>query len=116
LGTCQIFALLSLEALLETALLPLIIVFFVSYLAMWSIFIVSVLARPSPFPRWIVFFTPAPLSLLITALYMSHVMPLLGNLLYPAVLSLPHLIFYILCNMLVWKKTEFEGDSTPETV
>src|SRR5262249_41874684 len=56
---------LSLEALLTIAVRPLVIVFFVSYLAMWCIFIVSVLAKPSPFPKWMVFFAPALLSVLI---------------------------------------------------
>ena len=101
---------LSLEALLNIAVLPLSIVFFVGYLAMWSIFIVSVLAKPSPFPKWIVFFAPALLSLLITALYLSHIMPLLGNLLYPAVLSFPHLVFYVVCTVLVWGRAGADGE------
>lgn len=100
---------LSVEALLNVAVLPLAIVLLVSYLAMWSIFIVAVLAKPSPFPKWVVFFAPALLSVLITVLYMSHVVPLLGNLLYPVVLSLPHLVFYVVCTVLVWRGKRSQG-------
>ena len=97
-------SLLSLASLLNIAVLPLVIILFISYLTTWSIFTVAVLRKPSPFPRWIVFFTPALLSILITALYMSHIVPFLGNLVYPTVLSLPHLVFYIICTVLVWRR------------
>jgi hypothetical protein len=103
-------SLLALETLLNFVALPLSVFFFVLYLVMWSIFIVSILPKPSPFPKWCILLTPAFLSLLITALYASHIIPLLGNLLYPTVLSLPHLVFYIFCTILVWRKVKLEDE------
>lgn len=97
---------LTLETQLTIASAPLSLVFLVCYLTMWGVFTVTVLRHASPFPRWIVLFTPALWSLLIVLLYESHAVPELGNLLYPTVLSLPHLIFYVLCTMVVWRRSD----------
>lgn len=102
---------LTLETQLNIAIVPLSLFFLVCYLTMWGIFTVTILRKSSPFPRWMVFFTPALWSLLIVLLYESHAAPWLGNLLYPAVLSLPHLVFYVLCTMVVWRRSEAGGEA-----
>src|SRR5229473_1117085 len=97
---------LTLETQLNIAIVPLSLFFLVCYLTMWGIFTVTILRKASPFPRWMIFFTPALWSLLIVLLYESHTVPWLGNLLYPTVLSLPHLVFYVLCTIVVWRINE----------
>lgn len=95
---------LILENQLTFAIVPLSLIFLGCYLTMWVVFTITVLRHASPFPRWIVLFTPALWSILIVLVYESHIVSWLGNLLYPTVLSLPHLVFYLFCTMPVWRK------------
>src|SRR5260370_38636426 len=51
---------LTLETQLNIAIVPLSLFFLVCYLTIWGIFTVTILSKASPFPRWMVFFTPSP--------------------------------------------------------
>ena len=78
--------------------------FEVCYFVMWSIVVVTVLRTRTPYPRWIVPFVPALLSLVIAGVWQSHIVPVLGNVLYPTVLSLPHLVFFLLSTLVLWRR------------
>jgi hypothetical protein len=92
---------------LQNALLvfsvPLAAFFEICYLVMWSIVVVTVLRRATRYPRWIVLFVPALLSIIIAGVGQSHVVPVLGNVLYPTVFSLPHLVFFLLSTLILWR-------------
>jgi len=95
----------SLLHLRDTLLLfsiPLAVFFELCYLVMWSIVVVTILRTSTPYPKWIVLFVPAVGSLVIAVVGRSHVVPVLGNILYPTVLSLPHLVFFLLSTIVLW--------------
>jgi hypothetical protein len=81
------------------------IFFEVCYFAIWVIIAVTVLRYRTLYPKWFVLFIPALGSLIITAIGQSHAFPVLGNILYPAVLSLPHLCFFALSTFYLARKT-----------
>jgi hypothetical protein len=97
-------SLLHLQTTLFVFSVPLAVFFEVCYLVMWSIVVVTVLRTATRYPRWIVLFVPALLSLVIGGVGQSHVVPVLGNVLYPMVLSLPHLVFFLLSTLVLWRR------------
>lgn len=108
-GSLQV-SLLHLQNALFVFRSPLLAFFGISYLLMWSIIVVTVLRTATPYPRWIVVCVPALLSLVILAVGQSHAVPLLRNVLYPTVLSLPHLVFFLLSTLLLWRRPPSERD------
>lgn len=100
-------SLLQLQTTLLVFSTPLVGFFGVCYFVMWSIVVFTVLRTATRYPKWIVLFVPALGSLLITGVYESHVVPVLANLLYPAVLSLPHLVFFLLSTGVLWRSPTY---------
>jgi hypothetical protein len=88
--------------------LPLAIFFEACYLVFWSIIAVTILRTKTRYPKWIVLFVPALGSLVIAATYESHIIPVLGNLHYPTILSLPHLVFFLLSTIVLWRRPASE--------
>ncbi len=70
----------------------------------YAIVIGTVLRTSTRYPKWSVLFVPALGSLIITGVYESHTVPLLGNILFPTVLSLPHLVFFLLSTIVLFNK------------
>jgi hypothetical protein len=103
-GTVQT-SLLQLRNTLLIFSLPLAVFFEVCYLVTWSIIAFTILRFRTRYPKWIVLFVPALGSLVIIAIYASHLVPVLGNILYPTVLSLPHLVFFLLSTILLWRSS-----------
>lgn len=101
-------SLLQLQNTLLVFSVPLAVFFLVCYLVMWSIVVVTVLRTSTRYPKWIVLFVPALGSLVIAGVYESHVVPVLGNILYPTVLSLPHLAFFLLSTLVLWRRPASE--------
>jgi|GEM_PF-1016383 len=101
-------SLLQLQNTLLVFSLPLAVFFEICYLVMWSIVVVTILRTATRYPKWIVLFVPALLSLVIAGVGQSHAVPALGNVLYPTVLSLPHLVFFLLSTIVLWRRTASE--------
>src|SRR5258708_8939418 len=97
-------SLLQLQTTLFVFTLPLAIFFELVYLVMWSVVAVIVLRTTTRYPKWIILFIPALGSIVIAGAGQSHIVPVLGNVLYPTVLSLPHLIFFLLSTIVLWRK------------
>ena len=97
-------SLLHLQNTLLAFSLPLAAFFEVCYFVMWGIVFVTILRKATPYPKWIVLVVPALLSLVIAGVGQSHVVPVLGNVLYPTVLSLPHLVFFLLSTIVLWRR------------
>ncbi len=85
--------------------MPLAVFFEVCYLVFWSIVVITILRTSTRYPKWIILFVPVLGSLVITAVYESHIVPVLGNILYPTVLSLPHLVFFLLSTIVLWRSS-----------
>ena len=96
--------LLHLQNTLIVFILPLGVFFEICYFILWGIVIVTILRSRTRYPKWFVLFAPAVGSLIITFIGQSHSIPVLGNILYPTVLSLPHLCFFILSTLYLRKK------------
>lgn len=101
-------SLLQLQTMLLVFSVPLAAFFLVCYLVMWSIVVATVLRTSTRYPKWLMLFVPALGSLVIAGVYASHVVPVLGNILYPTVLSLPHLVFFLLFTIVLWRRPVFE--------
>jgi hypothetical protein len=97
--------LLQLQNTLFVFTLPLGFFFEICYFILWGIVIVTILRNKTQYPKWAVLFVPVLGSLVITGIGQSHMLPVLGNILYPTVLSLPHLCFFTLSTILYWKST-----------
>lgn len=102
-GAAQV-SLLHLQTMLLIFSVPLAAFFEVCYFVTWGIVVVTILRRTTRYPRWIVLFVPALLSLAIVVVEQSHVVPVLGNVLYPTVLSLPHLVFFLIATFVLWRR------------
>lgn len=83
--------------------------FLLGYLAVWIWYFVAVIAGRTLYPRWMVFVNPFLLSLLIELLSVSKVLPGVGNVLAPAWLSIPHVVFFALSLPILWNFTEQEN-------
>jgi hypothetical protein len=86
--------LLHLQNMLIVFILPLGVFFEICYFILWGIVVVTILRNKTYYPKWFVLFVPVLGSLVITGIGQSHIIPVLGNILYPTVLSLPHLCFF----------------------
>ena len=80
--------------------------FLLCYLSMSAWYCFVVLARPTLYPRWMALLNPFLLSLVIELINMSQVLPALANVLSPAWLSLPHLVFFTLSTLVLWSPRE----------
>jgi hypothetical protein len=78
--------------------------FLLGYLAISIWYFVAVIAGHTLYPRWMAFVNPFLLSLLI--LSVSNVLPVVGNVLAPAWLSIPHLVFFALSLPILWNFKE----------
>jgi hypothetical protein len=78
--------------------------FLLGYLAISIWYFVAVIAGHTLYPRWMAFVNPFLLSLLI--LSVSNVLPIVGNVLAPAWLSIPHLVFFALSLPILWNFKE----------
>jgi hypothetical protein len=76
--------------------------FLLGYLAVSICYFVAVIAGHTLYPRWMAFVNPFLLSLLIELLSVSNVLPVVGNVLAPAWLSIPHVIFFALSLPILW--------------
>jgi len=94
--------LLSLQNTIQILIAPLSVFFLVCYLVTWSIVVVTILRTSTRYPKWSVLSVPALGSLIITGIYESHIVPLLGNILFPTVLSLPHLVFFLISTIVLF--------------
>ena len=88
--------LFHLQSTLLIFILPLGFFFEMCYFILWGIVVVTILRNKTHYPKWFVLFVPVLGSLIIAGIGQSHIIPVLGNILYPTVLSLPHLGFFIL--------------------
>src|SRR5258708_24589041 len=78
--------------------------FLLGYLAVSIWYSVAVIAGHTLYPRWMAFVNPFLLSLLI--LSVSNVLPVVGNVLAPAWLSIPHVVFFTLSLPILWNFKE----------
>ena len=83
--------------------------FLLGYLAVSIWYFVVVIAGRTLYPRWMAFVNPFLLSLLIELLSVSNVLPVAGNVLAPAWLSIPHVIFFALSLPILWSFKEQEN-------
>ncbi len=60
-----------------------------------------------------VFFSPALLSLIILLLNSLDAFPLVLNILWPAWLSFPHVIFFTLTTIVLWKADIKDASTMP---
>jgi hypothetical protein len=91
--------LLHLQNMLIVFILPLGVFFEICYFILWGIVVGTILCNKTRYPKWFVLFVPVLGSLVITGIVQSHIIPVLGNILYPTVLSLPHLCFFTLSTL-----------------
>lgn len=77
--------------------------FLVSYLITSAWYLVAVISGRTLYPRWMAFVNPFLLSLLLALLNAANVLPVVVNILWPAWLSIPHLIFFALSALVLWK-------------
>jgi hypothetical protein len=80
--------------------------FFLCYLIINAWFFIVVLSRHTLYPKWMAFLNPFLLSILIALLNMSNLFPVLVNVLSPAWLSIPHLVFFTLSTLILWNPKE----------
>jgi hypothetical protein len=77
-------------------------IFLVSYLITSAWYMVAVISGRTLYPRWMAFFNPFLLSLLLALLNAAHVLSFVVNMLWPAWLSIPHLILFTLSTLVLW--------------
>jgi hypothetical protein len=68
------------------------------------LFALAVGFRPTLYPRWFAFLNPFVIFLLVLAL--ASILPLVGNVIYPAAFSVAIFIFFTLSTMLLWNSPE----------
>lgn len=78
--------------------------FLISYLIVSVWYFVAVIAGHTLYPRWMAFVCPCLLSLLIALLHTANILSIVLNVLSPAWLSIPHLIFFTLSALALWNK------------
>lgn len=84
------------------------IIFLLCYLLSSIWYSIVVVSKQTLYPRWMVFFSPILLSLIILFLNSLNVFPLALNVLWPAWLSFPHLVLFSLSTIVLWN-AEIEG-------
>jgi hypothetical protein len=80
--------------------------FLLCYLLLSAWYCIVVLSRQTLYPRWMALLNPFLLSLAIAFLAMSNSLPALSNALTPAWLSIPHLVFFTLSTLVLWRPRE----------
>ncbi len=80
--------------------------FLFCYLILSTWYCIVVLSRETLYPRWMALLNPFLLSMLIEVLKVSNVFPALSNVLSPAWLSIPHLVFFTLSTLVLWRPRE----------
>lgn len=76
--------------------------FLISYLTASTWYVVAVISARTLYPRWMACLNPFLLSLLIALLSAANVLPVAVSVLWPAWLSIPHLIFFTLSTLILW--------------
>ena len=77
--------------------------FLISYLGVSAWYFVVVRSGHILYPRWLAYLNPFLLSLLIALLQAANALPAVVNVLWPARLSIPDLIFFALSALVLWK-------------
>ncbi len=81
--------------------------FLISYLIVSAWYFGAVISGRTLYPRWMAFVNPFLLSLLIALLSAANVLPGVVNILWPAWLSIPHLIFFTLSALVLWNLAQY---------
>lgn len=89
--------------------------FLLSYLFFSVWYCIAVLSGRTCYPRWMAFVNPFLLSLLIALLNAANVLLVVVNVLWPAWLSFPHLVFFTLSALLLWHAGQPQGFQTART-
>jgi hypothetical protein len=88
-------------------------VFLLCYLILSAWYCIVLLSRPTLYPKWMALLNPFLLSLVIELFNVSNVLPVVSNVLSPAWLSIPHLVFFTLSTLVLWSRRE---ERVPETL
>lgn len=86
-------------------------IFLLGYLLASAWYCVAVLTRHSLYPRWMAFYNPFLLSFLIALLYTSGALPMIMNVLWPAWLSVAHVLFFTLSTVVLWHRAELPSQA-----
>ncbi len=78
------------------------ILFLLGYLGFSVWYFVAVISGRTRYPHWMAFVNPFLLSLLIALLNTLNVLPQVVNILFPAWLSIPHLLFFTFSALFLW--------------
>jgi hypothetical protein len=81
-------------------------VFLLCYLIVSAWYCIAVLSGRTLYPKWMALLNPFFLSLVIALLSVSNLLPALANVLSPAWLSIPHLVFFTLSTLVLWHPRE----------
>ncbi len=81
-------------------------IFLLCYLAISAWYFAAVISGRTLYPRWMAFVNPFLLSLLIALLHLGNVFPVAMNVLWPAWLSVAHVVFFALSTLVLWNFTE----------
>jgi len=81
-------------------------VFLLCYLIVSAWYCIAVLSSRTLYPKWMALLNPFPLSIVIALLSISNILPVLSNVLSPAWLSIPHLVFFTLSTIVLWHANE----------
>ena len=81
-------------------------IFLLCYLAISIWYFAAVISGRTLYPRWMAFVNPFLLSLLIALLHLGNVLPAAVNVLWPAWLSIAHVVFFALSTWTLWNFTE----------
>ena len=80
--------------------------FLLSYIILSAWYCMVVLSKATLYPRWMAVLNPFLLSIVVALLNVSNILPALSNILSPAWLSLPHLVFFTLSTLVLWNPRE----------
>ena len=81
-------------------------IFLLCYLAICSWFFVAVISGRTFYQRWMAFVNPFLFSLLIALLHLGNVLPVVVNALWPAWLSVAHVVFFTFSTLALWNFSE----------
>ena len=70
---------------------------------------ITVLSKPTLYPKWMAFLSPFFISLLIALFQGSNIIPVLGNILGPTWLNFAHVVFFTLSTCVLWQHQEEEN-------
>lgn len=81
-------------------------IFLLCYLAISAWYVAAVISGRTLYPRWMAFVNPFLLSLFIALLHLGNVLPVVVNVLWPAWLSIAHVVFFALSTWALWNFAE----------